>query len=158
MVSQSTYHLIFYFQVLHCLLIFDILNKLADNFGQRDIELILVILKSKHIGFVFVTISDILICFDLFWTIVYTCILCNFRCWIRFKKRRSRRSEGIYRPRPGEGFCCWRVCLRRSVSAHVLYVAVKIHGESALKVHDQKYLHTFFIDHVWNLCWKSFWR
>jgi nucleolar MIF4G domain-containing protein 1 len=35
------------FKVIHCLLVFDILKKLAESFQQKDIELIVVLLKSK---------------------------------------------------------------------------------------------------------------
>ena len=33
--------------MFHCVLIFDVLKKLADSFQERDIELLLVLLKSK---------------------------------------------------------------------------------------------------------------
>ena len=36
------------FQVIHSLLIFDILRKLIESFAEKDIELILLVLRSKY--------------------------------------------------------------------------------------------------------------
>ena len=35
------------FQVIHCTLLYDIVRKLVDGFTERDIEMLLLILKSK---------------------------------------------------------------------------------------------------------------
>ena len=35
------------FKVIHCLLVFDILKKLTESFHEKDIELIMGLLKSK---------------------------------------------------------------------------------------------------------------
>ena len=35
-------------QVVHCLLIYDVIRKLVETFTERDVELLLLLLKSKQ--------------------------------------------------------------------------------------------------------------
>ena len=41
------WYIVFYFQVAHSLLLFDVMKKLLESFKERDIELILLLLRSE---------------------------------------------------------------------------------------------------------------
>ena len=36
-------------QVIHCLLIYDVIRKLVETFTERDVELLLLLLKSESV-------------------------------------------------------------------------------------------------------------
>ena len=35
-------------QVIHCLLVYDIIRRLVDSFTEKDVELLLLLLKSQY--------------------------------------------------------------------------------------------------------------
>lgn len=62
------------FQVIDCRLIYDIIRRLVDTFSEQDIELLLLVLKSKKYGLNCITlvVSSCLVPFIFLWSLEIT--------------------------------------------------------------------------------------
>lgn len=62
------------FQVIDCLLIYDIIRRLVDTFSEQDVELLLLVLKSTkyHLNCITLEVTSFLLPFIFLWSLEIT--------------------------------------------------------------------------------------
>lgn len=56
-------------QVIHCLLIYDVIRKLVETFTERDVEILLLLLKSELV--IANTVAKMIVCTCVYFHIPY---------------------------------------------------------------------------------------